>query len=130
VKELPSIIKLPIEHIDLVKYAGASGDFNPIHTVSHIANDKGYPDVIVHGMFLMGWASQAIEEWFPNRRLHRFSVRFMAPTYPGESLMIKGELLGPEMEATVDKGNLEIVDSMGEIKLTGSFELSEGEDGI
>ena len=129
-KELPSIIKSPIEHIDLVKYAGASGDFNTIHTVSHIANEKGYPDVIVHGMFLMGWASQAIEEWFPKRRLRRFSVRFMAPTYPGESLVIKGKLLGPEAQVVIDIGSLEIVDSMGEIKLTGSFELSGGEDGI
>lgn len=129
-KELPSIIKSPIEHIDLVKYAGASGDFNTIHTVSHIANEKGYPDVIVHGMFLMGWASQAIEEWFPNSRLRRFSVRFMAPTYPGESLTIKGELSGPDTEVAIDIGNLKIVNSVGEIKLTGSFELSEGEDGM
>ncbi|MBO0589107.1 MaoC/PaaZ C-terminal domain-containing protein [Sporosarcina sp. E16_8] len=129
-KELPSIIKPPIEHIDLVKYAGASGDFNKIHTVSHIANEKGYPDVIVHGMFLMGWASQAIEEWFPKRRLHRFGVRFMAPTYPGETLVIKGKLLEPNAEAVIDIGSLEIVDSKGEIKLKGSFELSKGEDGI
>jgi len=130
VKELPSIIKSPIEHIDLVKYAGASGDFNPIHTVSHIANEKKYPDVIVHGMFLMGWASQAIEEWFPNRRLRRFGVRFMAPTFPGESLVINGKFFVPDTKAVVNLGSLEIVDSKGEIKLTGSFELSKGEDGI
>lgn len=125
-KELLPIVKPPIEHIDLVKYSGASGDFNPIHTVSHIAHEKGYSNVIVHGMFLMGWASAAIEEWFPKRRLHRFSVRFMAPTYPGESLIIKGALLGCETEAVIEKGTLVIVNSTGEVKLKGSFEFMRG----
>ncbi|MFC0272506.1 MaoC/PaaZ C-terminal domain-containing protein [Metabacillus herbersteinensis] len=115
--ELSPIIKRPVEHIDLVKYAGASGDFNEIHTVSHTTREKGYSDVIAHGMFLMGWATQAIMEWFPHRRFHVFKVRFQAVTHPGTALTIKGNL------ETNDNGEVEIVDSKGDIKLIGYFEL-------
>ena len=121
-KELFSITKPPIKHLDLVKYSGASGDFNPIHTVSHIAHQKGHPDVLVHGMFLMGWASQALEEWYSNCRLIRFSVRFIAPTYPGETLTIK------ETYFESNGGKLEIINSIGDIKLTGSFDFEESID--
>ena len=92
-KELPAIIKKPIVPIDLVKYSGASGDFNEIHTVPAIAEGKGQADIIAHGMFVMGWAAAAIEEWFPGRQLQSFGVRFQAVTHPGTVLVITGSLL-------------------------------------
>lgn len=115
-KELPLKKKQPINPIDLVKYAGASGDFNEIHTVPSVAREKGLKDPIVHGMFLMGWAGEAISEWFPDRQLSLFKVRFQAVTYPGSELFISGAFDGSRGEITI-KG------SDDEIKLTGYFEL-------
>lgn len=114
--ELPVIRKQPLKPIDLVKYSGASGDFNEIHTVPSIAHEKGMKDIIAHGMFLMGWAGEAIAEWFPDRKLSRFKVRFQAVTHPGSELFISGTADG-------DKGEITIKDSVGEVKLTGSFEI-------
>lgn len=121
--ELPQVIKHPIEHIDLVKYAGASGDFNEIHTIPIIANEKGYTNVIVHGMFLMGWGTQVIMEWFPHRKIHLFKVRFQAVTYPGIVLTIKGRWTDQGGGRENDNGEIEIIDQTGEIKLKGYFEL-------
>ncbi len=53
-----------VTHIQLVRYAGASGDFNPIHTVVPIAQKVGLGGTIAHGMLIMGFVGQAIGDWF------------------------------------------------------------------
>lgn len=120
-KKLPTIVKRTIQPIDLVKYSGASGDFNEIHTVPEVAKKKGYDQNITHGMFLMGWSTSAISEWFPNRKIKRIQVRFQSPVYPGTELSIKG--YWNECISENDYGVIEMIDSTGEIKLKGSFEL-------
>lgn len=69
-----------LDRSSLVKYAGASGDFNPIHWNERFAKEVGLPDVIVHGMLTMGVASSALEEWLgdPGRVLD-YGVRFTRP---------------------------------------------------
>jgi acyl dehydratase len=64
--------------IDLVKYAGASGDFNPIHTQERIAKAVGLPDVIAHGMYTMAQAGRYVTELAGGDpgRVTEFSVRF------------------------------------------------------
>ena len=52
-----------VTRADLVRYAGASGDFNPIHWSDRIAGAVGLPGVIAHGMFTMGLASRAVATW-------------------------------------------------------------------
>ncbi|WP_298823826.1 MaoC/PaaZ C-terminal domain-containing protein [uncultured Planococcus sp.] len=113
--ELRTIIKKPIFPIDLVKYSGASGDFNEIHTVPAIAEEKGFADVIVRGMFVMGWAAAAIEEWFPERQLASFNVRFQAVTHPGTVLVITGTMVAE------NSGEILIKDQQDSTKLMGSF---------
>ncbi|MBG6216308.1 acyl dehydratase [Arthrobacter sp. CAN_A6] len=54
---------IPITRQDLVKYAGASGDFNPIHWNEAFATGVGLPGVIAHGMFTMGAAVQLVSDW-------------------------------------------------------------------
>lgn len=117
--KLMSIAKSAIQPIDLVKYSGASGDFNEVHTVRDSAMEQGHPDVLVHGMFLMGWAGHAIEIWFPDQELQHFEVRFQAVTYPGTELVIHGEMVSAQ------SGYLVIQNNAGEIKLTGKFDLKE-----
>lgn len=64
----------------LVRYAGASGDFNPIHYRDDIAQRVGLPGVLAHGMLTMGLAVQAIVEWLGDSgRIVEYGVRFTRP---------------------------------------------------
>ena len=64
----------------LVRYAGASGDFNPIHYSDHAATSLGLPGVIAHGMLTMGLAARAVTDWAgPGARLVSYGVRFTRP---------------------------------------------------
>ncbi|MFD1039821.1 MaoC/PaaZ C-terminal domain-containing protein [Virgibacillus byunsanensis] len=118
-----TLSKEPIKPIDLVKYAGASGDFNPVHTVPEEALKMGHPSVIAHGMYVMGLVSQAIDKWFSYGKMNSFQVRFMAPIYPGDLLTIKGYLNDESVNHNLMKGEVEVVDGNNKIKLKGSFEL-------
>ena len=68
------------QRVDLVRYAGASGDFNVIHWNERIARSVGLPDVIAHGMFTMAQVGRYVTDWVgdPGAVLN-FSVRFSAP---------------------------------------------------
>lgn len=66
--------------LDLVKYAGASGDFNIIHLNARIAQSVGLPDVIAHGMLTMGSAIQVVTDWVGNpTAVIDYSVRMTRP---------------------------------------------------
>lgn len=116
--ELPSICKEPITRSQLVKYAGASGDFNPIHTVVPVAKQAGFDDVIAHGMLVMGFAGQALAEWFPRKDLRSFTVRFTRKTVPGERLTVFGTL-----NEENGHGEITVCNEAGEQKLKGNFEI-------
>jgi acyl dehydratase len=69
-----------VTRADLVRYAGASGDFNPIHWSERVASKVGLPGVIAHGMFTMALAGRAVTAWAgaPDAMID-FSVRFTRP---------------------------------------------------
>ncbi|MFS8477903.1 MAG: MaoC family dehydratase [Micromonosporaceae bacterium] len=70
----------PVTRAHLVRYAGASGDFNPIHWSDRIATAVGLPGVIAHGMFTMGLVGRAVEEWAGGPgRVVDYGVRFTRP---------------------------------------------------
>jgi acyl dehydratase len=77
--ELPAQ-SLPVRRADLVRYAGASGDFNVIHWNERIARSVGLPDVIAHGMFTMALAARAVTDWVgdPGAVLE-YGTRFTRP---------------------------------------------------
>jgi len=120
-KPLKPVEKPPISHTQLVKYAGASGDFNPIHTVVPIAQKAGLDDCIAHGMLIMGFAGEAITTWFPRKSIQSFSVRFAKMTYPGERLTIYGKLLEFDQEKQVIEGEVLVKNTLQQIKLKGRF---------
>ena len=65
---------------DLVRYAGASGDFNVIHWNERVAKDVGLPDVIAHGMLTMGLAIEVVTDWLDDpSRLLSYGCRFTRP---------------------------------------------------
>ncbi|NUP48925.1 MAG: MaoC family dehydratase [Catenulispora sp.] len=77
--ELPAQT-FPVRRLDLVKYAGASGDFNPIHWNERFAQSVGLPDVIAHGMFTMAEAVRVVTDWCGDPGLVvEYSVRFTKP---------------------------------------------------
>lgn len=119
---LKPLTKKPITHSQLVKYAGASGDFNPIHTVVPVAKEAGLPDVIAHGMLVMGIAGQALTTWFRPEQLKSFHVRFKKMTLPGESLTVKG-FMTEETDENVLKGEVVVVNEKDEKKLSGTFHI-------
>lgn len=123
-KILNSDVTASIQHTTLVKYAGASGDFNPIHTVVPIAQEAGLKDCIAHGMLIMGIAGRAITNWFPQKNLRKFSVRFSAKTYPGEQLIVTGKIKNEYMENDTPfvNGEVFVHNQEGELKLKGVFE--------
>ena len=77
--ELPAQ-DFPVQRSDLVRYAGASGDFNPIHWNERVATAAGLPNVIAHGMFTMAEAGRVVTDWAgdPGAVLE-YGVRFSKP---------------------------------------------------
>ncbi len=74
--ELPEV-SYPVSRLSLVKYCGASGDFNFIHWSDRIARAVGLPDVIAHGMFTMAQAGRYVTDWAgPGAVVTEFGVRF------------------------------------------------------
>lgn len=69
---------------DLVKYAGASGDFNPMHHDEVKAQAAGQPSVFGHGMFSMGFLASAITDWVGIGNLRQFGVRFVSQSWPDD----------------------------------------------
>ncbi|MFJ9908000.1 MaoC/PaaZ C-terminal domain-containing protein [Streptomyces sp. NPDC101152] len=71
----------------IVQYAGASGDFNPLHTDERFAVEAaGYPGVFAHGMLTMGMTGRVLTDWVGPESLLRYGVRFKAQVWPGDTL--------------------------------------------
>ena len=71
----------------LVMYAGASGDYNPLHTDEvYVTQAAGYPTVFAHGMLSMGATGKLLTDWVGNGRLTKYGVRFVNQVWPGETL--------------------------------------------
>jgi acyl dehydratase len=87
-----------VTRADLVRYAGASGDFNPIHWNDRTATSVGLPGVIAHGMFTMALAGRAVTDWTGNPgALVEYQVRFGRPvTVPdddaGAEITVRGKV--------------------------------------
>ena len=71
----------------IVQYAGASGDYNPIHTDEvYTTQVAGYPSVFAHGMLTMGLTGKMLTNFVGDGRLTRFGVRFTSQVWPGDTL--------------------------------------------
>lgn len=89
---LPRLIKGPLTHTDLVKYSGASGDFNPLHTVPEHARERaGLPGLIGHGMLSMAYAGQVVTNWMgPDGEVKRLKAQFRAMTFLDDEIVCEG----------------------------------------
>ena len=92
--------KGPVTTVQLVMYAGASGDFNRIHYDLPFAQEAGLGGVIAHGMLTMGFAGQLVAGWAgPQGMVREISARFLNPVRPGDTVVLEGRV-----EAIFDEG--------------------------
>ena len=109
----------PLTRTDLVRYAGASGDFNPLHHDHAFARDAGLPDVMGHGMLSAGLLASALTTWFGEGSVLRFAVRFQAPVWPGDALVAACQGL-TETEAGTAELDLTLSRGAGDVVLSGT----------
>jgi len=102
---------------DLVKYAGASGDFNPMHHDEVAAQAAGMPSVFGHGMFSMGLLGSALTDYVGVGNVTRYQVRFARQTWPDEVLSSKIVVTGKREE-----------DGRGLVDLSVTLSNGDGED--
>lgn len=106
---------------DLVMYAGASGDFNPMHHDEVKAQESGLPSVFGHGMFTAGILSKALTDFVGVGNLREYKVRFTKQTWPGETLTTKVTVQKKYEEHGEHRVDLEcaVVNENGEAKISG-----------
>ncbi|MFJ8084971.1 MaoC family dehydratase [Streptomyces sp. NPDC096205] len=104
--ELPAQT-FPVTRATLVRYAGASGDFNPIHWNEKFAKEVGLPDVIAHGMFTMAEAARVVTDWTGDPgALVEYGVRFTKPVVvpnddQGAEIQVSGKVAAKLDDHTV-----------------------------
>jgi len=106
---------------DLVMYAGASGDFNPMHHDDVKAKEAGLPSVFGHGMFSAGLLAKVLTDYVGVGNLRRYRVRFTKQTWPGEVLTSKVVVTAKRKEDGANLVDLEcsLANADGEVKVAG-----------
>ena len=100
--ELPRLV-VRITRADLVRYAGASGDFNTIHWSDRVARDVGLPEVIAHGMLTMAQAARVVTDWAGDpAAITEFSVRFAKPVLVPDDNVGAEVVFGGRVAALLD----------------------------
>jgi acyl dehydratase len=106
--------EITLSRTDLVIYAGASGDYNPMHHDEILAQAAGMPSVFGHGMFSMGFLGTALTDFVGIGNVRSYGVRFVKQTWPGEVLRTKIVVT-------------EVSEENGETRVTLSCSLENGD---
>ncbi len=120
---IPKLVKSPLSHLQLVRYAGASGDFNPLHTDPKIGELVGVGGIIGHGMLTMGFVGQLLSDYVGPTALRKFGVRFKGMTRLDDVITCTGtitEKYEADGEARI-AGKVQATDQNGEVKVAGTF---------
>jgi acyl dehydratase len=115
------VLRHTLERTDLVRYAGASGDYNPMHHDEVKAQAAGQPSVFGHGMFSMGLLGTALTDFLGVGNLTRYQVRFSRQTWPGEQLSTRIVVVGKRVEGGRHLVDVECIlsNENGEEKVSG-----------
>ncbi len=110
-----------LNRTDLVMYAGASGDYNPMHHDEVKAQAAGQPSVFGHGMFSMGFLGTAITDFVGVGNVRRYQARFAKQTWPDEKLVTKIVVTGKRTEGDEHLVDLDVRlhNAEGEEKVVG-----------
>jgi len=120
---IPRLITSPVTHLQLVRYAGASGDFNPLHTDPKIGEMIGTSGIIAHGMLIMGFVGRLVSDYVGPAALRKFGVRFKGMTHLDDVITCTGtitEKYEADGEARI-AGKVQAEDQNGDVKVTGTF---------
>jgi len=107
----------------IVMYAGASGDYNPLHSDEKFAREvAGYPGIFAHGMLTMGMTGRIVTDWFEVARVTKYGVRFVRQVWPGDTLTATATVDALREEGGVHFADVSIatVNQDGTTFLTGS----------
>ncbi len=120
-QSLPELVKGPIQQIQLTRYAGASGDFNPIHQDDEFAKAAGMGGVFGHGMLTMGFVAQSVTDWAGAGRVTKLGVRFQGLVRLKDVITCKGRVLGKSSKNGTHLVDLELwaENQKGEKVVTG-----------
>lgn len=105
----PELVVEDVSRVDFAKYAGASGDFNPLHVDESYAKEAGNPSVFGHGMLTTGFAARLLIDWFSITGLDRFRVRFIDRVWPGDSLTVNGEVTERDLGEETVSVNVDVL---------------------
>ena len=118
----PEVVVEDLEREDFVRYAGASGDFNPIHYDEPYAEEAGNSSVFGQGMCTAGYAAHMVSDWFGLGNVRTFRVRFRARVWPGDTVTASGEVTDVTREddgATVE-AEIAVENDDGDTLITGT----------
>jgi acyl dehydratase len=120
---LPAVVFDELTRTDLVRYAGASGDFNPIHHDEGFARGAGNPTVFGHGMLTAGFVARCITDYVGPANLRRYKVRFATRVWPGDIITCTGKVTRRFAEdgETRIEGEVVATTHKGEAAVMGSF---------
>jgi acyl dehydratase len=107
----------------IVMYAGASGDYNPLHSDEKFAREvAGYPGIFAHGMLTMGMTGRIVTDWFDVARVTKYGVRFVRQVWPGATLTATAvvDAIREEGGAHFADVSITTVDQDGTTVLTGT----------
>jgi peroxisomal enoyl-CoA hydratase 2 len=118
--QAPPLVVEKLTRTNFVRYAGASGDFNPMHHDDTIATQVGNPSVFGHGMLTAGLMARVVKDWFGPEALRRFQVRFSKQVWPEETLTCTATVTAVHQADGLVDLECEVTNADGEVKLTGT----------
>jgi len=120
---LPELRVPKLTRTDFVKYAGASGDFNPIHHDQTFAESSGNPTGFAMGMLNAGILSRVVTAFAGRPNVRRYKVRFATRAWPGDDVICTGRVTRKFEEAGEKRveGEIAAVNQKGETLIAGSF---------
>jgi len=110
----------PVTRTQIVRFAGAAGDFNPMHHDERFAQAAGQPSVFAMGQLTAAMLGSAIAGWLGREKVAAYGVRFTDKVLPGDRLMLRGQPAGDRWELSARR-----VDD-GAVVLTGWARLQDG----
>jgi acyl dehydratase len=97
--ELPPLVKPPVDRSQVARFAGATGDYGPLHVDEPFAKNAGFPSLLVPGMLAMGFLGELVTDWLRGARVRRFGARFVKIVWPGDVVTVRGRVADRRFEA-------------------------------
>ena len=105
-----AVVVTNLTRTQIVQYAGASGDYNPLHTDEVFATQvAGYPSVFAHGMLTMGMTGKMLTDYVGDGRLTHFGGRFTSQVWPGDTLTATATVTAIRVESRVSEVDFDVV---------------------